>query len=277
MKAPQKQSKQASAVKPRRAAPSEKEIIKAYLPLVRFTAERIHRRLPPGVDLESLVHAGVVGLMEALKRYDPRRGVDFEVYARYRIQGEVMQSLRSLDWASRSVRAWGRKMEAARSRVAGKLAREPTAEEIANELEVPLDTYYRLDQQVNDAVLLSLDDLSTASEVEWEKTQERCIQNPYLDPLSFVESKDLVEKLASAIDELPERERIVLTLYYYEEMTLREIGEVLDLSEGRICQIFAQAVARLRLALGIDPTGPSSRRNIAATRKVCDSKRPVPA
>lgn len=277
MKAPQKQSKQASAVKPRRAAPSEKEIIKAYLPLVRFIAEKIHRRLPPGVDLESLVHAGVVGLMEALKRYDPRRGVDFEVYARYRIQGEVMQSLRSLDWASRSVRAWGRKMEAARSRVAGKLAREPTAEEIANELEVPLDTYYRLDQQVNDAVLLSLDDLSTASEVEWEKTQERCIQNPYLDPLSFVESKDLVEKLASAIDELPERERIVLTLYYYEEMTLREIGEVLDLSEGRICQIFAQAVARLRLALGIDPTGPSSRRNIATTRKVRDSKRPVPA
>jgi RNA polymerase sigma factor for flagellar operon FliA len=277
MKAPRKHAKRASAVKSRKAMPSEKEMIKAYLPLVRLIAEKIHRRLPPGVDLESLVHAGVVGLMEALKRYDPRRGVDFEIYARYRIQGEVVQSLRSLDWVSRSVRAWGRKMEAARSRVAGKLAREPTAEEIANELEVPLDTYYRLDQQINDAVLVSLDDLSTASEGEWEKTQERCSQNPYLDPLCVVESKDLVQKLATAIDELPERERLVLTLYYYEEMTLREIGEVLDLSEGRICQIFAQAVARLRLALDTDTTGTASRRNIAAPRKMGDSKRPVPA
>jgi len=257
MKAAQKESK--GIVKPR-GAPAEEEMIKAYLPLVRCVAEKIYRRLPPGVDLESLVHSGVVGLMEALKRYDPLRGVDFEVYARYRIQGEIMQSLRSLDWVSRSVRAWGRKMEAARSRVAGKLAREPTAEEIAKELEVPLDTYYRLDQQVNDAVLLSLDDLSLASELEWEKSQETYNQNPYLDPLSFVESKDLVEKLVSAINELPERERMVLTLYYHEEMTLREIGEVLNLSEGRICQIFAQAVRRLRLQLGIEPKGSASRR-----------------
>ena len=272
MKAPQKEPK--SLVKAERAAPSEEEMIKAYLPMVRFVAEKIHRRLPPGVDLESLVHSGVVGLMEALKRYDPGRGVDFEVYARYRIQGEVMQSLRSLDWVSRSVRSWGRKMDAARSRLAGKLTREPTAEEIAKELEVPLDTYYRLDQQVNDSALLSLDDLSMASEVEWEKTQERYSQNPYLDPLSFVESKDLVEKLSLALKELPERERMVLTFYYHEEMTLREIGEVLDLSEGRICQIFAQAVGRLRLALGVEPKD-SSGRNMAAKRKPRGSKRPV--
>src|SRR5919109_1948948 len=265
-KGTQKSSPKGRASPRQRLDQAREEMITKYLPFVRFVAEKIHRRLPPGVDLESLVHAGVVGLMEALKRYDPRRGVDFEIYARYRIQGEVVQSLRSLDWVSRSVRAWGRKMEAARSRVAGKLAREPTAEEIANELEVPLDTYYRLDQQINDAVLVSLDDLSTASEGEWEKTQERCTQNPYLDPLSVVESKDLVQKLATAIDELPERERLVLTLYYYEEMTLREIGEVLDLSEGRICQIFAQAVARLRLALDTDTTGAASRRNIAAPR-----------
>ena len=133
MKAQRKEPKKTR--KPGAAAkePVSDELISRYLPLVRYVAEKIHRRLPPGVDLESLVHSGVVGLLEALERYDPRRGVDFEIYARYRIQGEVMQCLRSLDWVSRSVRAWGRKIEAARTRLAGKLVREPSAEEMAKE------------------------------------------------------------------------------------------------------------------------------------------------
>lgn len=227
------------------------ETVTKYLPLVRFVAEKIHRRLPPGVDLECLVHSGVVGLIEALQRFDASRGVEFEVYARYRIQGEVMQCLRSLDWVSRSVRSWGRKMEAARSKLAGTLVREPTAEEMARELAIPLETYFHLDQQVNDATLLSLEDLSIASEADWERTQEKYTHDSLLDPLSFVEGKDLVEKLAAAVQRLPEREKLVVTLYYHEELTLREIGEVLSLSEGRICQIFGQAVGRLREALGV--------------------------
>ena len=231
--------------------PAGEELVTKYLPLVRFVAEKIHRRLPPGVDLESLVHSGVVGLLEALERFDPKRGVEFEAFARYRIQGEVMQCLRSLDWVSRSVRSWGRKMESARAKLAGKFIREPTAEEMAKELEIPLETYFRLDQQVNDATLLSIEDLSIASEAAWERTQEKYSTDSFLDPLSFVEGKDLIEKLAVAVETLPERERMVITLYYHEELTLREIGEVFDLSEGRICQIFAQAVARLREALGI--------------------------
>jgi RNA polymerase sigma factor FliA len=233
-------------------APSE-ELVNRYLPLVRFVAEKVHRRLPPGVDLEPLIQSGVIGLLEALKRYDPKRGVDFEVFARYRIQGEVMQCLRSLDWVSRSVRAWGRKIDAAKARLAGQLVREPSAEELARELDIPLETYYRVDQQLNDATLLSLEDLSLSSEAEWERSQERQSQIGLIDPLSFVETKDMVEKLAVAVEELPERERMVVTLYYHEELTLREIGEILDLSEGRICQIFGQAVARLRTALGVKP------------------------
>jgi len=102
------------------------EMVETYLPLVRTVAEKVHRRLPPGVDLTSLIHSGIVGLLEALGRFDPTRGVAFEVYARYRIQGEVMQCLRSLDWASRSVRSWGRKVEVARGRLAGQLSRAPT-------------------------------------------------------------------------------------------------------------------------------------------------------
>jgi len=275
MKAQRKEPKKAR--KPAAAAkePISDELITQYLPLVRYVAEKIHRRLPPGVDLESLVHSGVVGLLEALERYDPRRGVDFEIYARYRIQGEVMQCLRSLDWVSRSVRAWGRKIEAARSRLAGKLVREPSAEEMAKELEIPLENYYRVDQQLNDATLLSLEDLSTASEAEWERTQEKYARNSFLDPLAIVEGKDLIEKLAVAVKALPERERTVVTLYYHEELTLREIGEILDLSEGRICQIFGQAVTRLRGSLGIKPREAAAKRG-ADTRKAQNPKKTVP-
>ena len=278
MKAPRKENRN---VRPRRRcgrekAPISDELVIKYLPLVRYVAEKIHRRLPPGVDLESLVHSGTVGLLEALDRYDPRRGVAFEIYARYRIQGEVMQCLRSLDWVSRSVRAWGRKMEAARNRLAGKFVREPSAEEMAKELEIPLETYYRVDQQLNDATLLSLEDLSVASEAEWERTQEKYAHHSYLDPLVFVEGKDLVEKLAVAVQGLPERERIVVTLYYHEELTLREIGDVLDLSEGRICQILGQAVGRLRASLEMKPKESPNTERSSEGRKVQNSKKAVP-
>src|ERR1044071_1092417 len=175
MKTPQKNS--AKGRRPAKAEPTRDEMVAQYLPLVRFVAEKIHRRLPPGVDLESLIHSGVVGLLEALERFDPKRGVEFEIYARYRIHGEVMQCLRSLDWVSRSVRSWGRKMEAARAKLAGRFIREPSAEEMSKELEIPLETYFRLDQQVNDATLLSLDDLSVASEADWEGAQQKFTQN----------------------------------------------------------------------------------------------------
>jgi RNA polymerase sigma factor for flagellar operon FliA len=245
----------------------KEEMVIRYLPLVRLVAERVHRRLPPGVDLESLIHSGVVGLLQALDRYDPKRGVDFEIYARYRIQGEVMQCLRSLDWVRRSVRSWGRKIEGAKTKLAAKFVREPTAEEIAKELEIPLESYFRLDQQVNEATLLSLEDLSTASEADWERAQEKYIDSPFLDPLSVVEGKDLVEKLASGIAALPERDRLVVTLYYYEELTLREIGQILDLSEGRVCQILAQVVSCLRTTLGIKRSEKPFSRRVQEARK----------
>ena len=250
----------------------KEEMVIRYLPLVRLVAERVHRRLPPGVDLESLIHSGVVGLLQALDRYDPKRGVDFEIYARYRIQGEVMQCLRSLDWVRRSVRSWGRKIEGAKTKLAAKFVREPTAEEIAKELEIPLESYFRLDQQVNEATLLSLEDLSTASEADWERAQEKYIDSPFLDPLSVVEGKDLVEKLASGIAALPERDRLVVTLYYYEELTLREIGQILDLSEGRVCQILAQVVSCLRATLGIKRSEKPSSRRVQEARKQTTKK-----
>jgi len=269
-------AKAAPAARPK-FDPAKEEMIAKYLPLVRFVAEKVHRRLPPGVDLESLIHSGVIGLLEALERFDPGRGVEFEVYARYRIQGEVMQCLRSLDWVSRSVRSWGRKMEAARAKLAGQLVREPTAEEIAKELALPLEHYYRLDQQLNDATLLSLDDLSigTVSERAEENLRDG-IQNLDGDPLRLVENKDLIDKLTLAVKELPERERLVINLYYHEELTLREIGEIVNLSEGRICQIFGQAVGRLRGILGIAVKSKDGNKRGAETRKAQSAMKPVP-
>jgi len=274
MKVSQREPKKSRFALGETADKAKEETVTKYLPLVRLVAERVHRRLPPGVDLESLIQSGVIGLLEALDRYDSNRGVDFEIYARYRIQGEVMQCLRSLDWVRRSVRSWGRKIEAAKTKLAGKFVREPTAEEMAKELEIPLESYFRLDQQVNDATLLSLEDLSIASQADWERAQEQYTSSPFFDPLSFVEGKDLVEKLASSVAALPERERLVVTLYYHEELTLREIGQILDLSEGRVCQILAEAVARLRGALGVKPREDVSARRTGGARKQ-SAKKPV--
>ena len=230
----------------------QEEILAIHMPLVRLVAERVHRRLPPGVDLASLINSGIVGLLEAAQRYDSHRGVAFQTYARYRIQGEIMEYLRSLDWVSRSVRSWGRKMSVARTRLAGRLGREAAPDEMALELGVELNEYYRVDQKVSEASLVSLEDLTSASEGEWRKTQDDFSMRSSQDPFTSVEGKELVEKLAGAIDTLPERDRMIVTLYYYEELTLREIGEILSLTEGRICQIHAQAVVRLQHALGID-------------------------
>jgi RNA polymerase sigma factor for flagellar operon FliA len=247
-------------------AETQEEMIEAYLPLVRLVAQRIHRCLPPGVDLSSLIHSGIVGLLEAVQRYDPERGVAFQTYARYRIQGEIMEYLRSLDWVSRSVRAWGRKVAAARSHLTGRLRREVSPQEMATELGVSLDEYYCVDQKVSEATLLSLEDLTIASEEEWKKAREKFTHNPFQDPLTFLEGKDLVEKLTAAIEKLPERERLVVSLYYHEELTLREIGEVLGLTEGRICQIHTQAVSHLRQALGEGGPGKENQRR-TRTRK----------
>jgi RNA polymerase sigma factor for flagellar operon FliA len=253
---------------------TQEEIVETYLPLVRLVAERIHRRLPPGIDVGSLIHSGIVGLLEALQRYDPGRGVAFQTYARYRIQGEIMEYLRSLDWVSRSVRSWGRRVTAARTRLTGKFGREATPEEMANELGVSLDEYYRVDQKVSDSTLLSLEDLNVASEDEWRHSQEKYANDPYQDPFVCVEGKDLVEKLAGAIEVLSERERLVVTLYYHEELTLREIGEILGLTEGRICQIHAQAVVHLRQALGEEAVEKSAP---TKPRKQAEAKRPPSA
>ena len=224
------------------------ERVAAHLSLVEAIARQLHRRLPPNVDVEALINSGVVGLLEALERYDPQRGVSFPVYARHRIYGEMIQCLRSLDWVSRSIRAWGRRFAAARARLTEQLCREATSEEMAQELELPLERYHKLNYQVGENGCTSLDDPSCS---ELDLIMDRSADGPelYRDPCHHVERGDLMDKLKQAVARLPERERVVVTLRHYHELKFREIGEGLGVTEARICQIYVQARKRLYDAL----------------------------
>ncbi len=243
--------KKTKPTKKRLTAKAREKLIDTYLPLVRQMADRVHRRLPRHrIELDSLTQSGVVGLLEAAQRYDEGRGVAFQDYARHRIYGEIMEYLRSLDWASRSVRSWGRKMSSAKINLAARLGRDADPQEVASELGVSLKEYYQVDQSVNEATLLNLEDLALASNEGIAKpTQEQSMLSLFQDPQTIFENKDLIEKLSAAIEKLPDQERLVVTLSYYEGLTLREVGELWQLTEGRICQIRTRAIERLRKAI----------------------------
>ena len=237
------------ALVPTRKDEAREAMVLSHFPLVRQVAERVRRRLPPGIDLESLVHSGVVGLLEAFDRYDPERGVSFQAYARHRIHGEIIQCLRSLDWASRSVRAWSRKLATARNELAVTYCREATADEVAEELGVSLAAYHRLHGKVNEGRPVRFDDPSASLEEQQGKQHETHDRFPHEDPFRSVERQDLKEKLREAITLLPERERRVVELHHWKEMTLRSISQLLGLTEGRICQIYNKACKSLRRTL----------------------------
>ena len=224
------------------------EVVTNYLPLVKRMARQLHRRLPSGNDLDALVNSGVVGLLEALERYDPERRVSFHLYARHRIYGEMIQCLRSLDWMSRSIRAWGRRVSAVRRQLAENLCREATSEEVAQALQLPLPAYHKLAYRMAEQTWLSLDD-PTFGGADIILDGFDSGQELYDDPSVRAEHHDLVEKLNQAVSRLPERQRLVVTLRHRQDLTFKKIGEGLGLTEGRICQIYAQARKRLREAL----------------------------
>lgn len=227
---------------------SPEQLVAGCLPLVERMARQLHRRVPSSIDVESLVHSGVVGLLEALERYEPDRGIPFHVYARHRIYGEMIQCLRSLDWVSRSIRAWGRRVTAARRKLCEHLGRDATSEELAGELGLSLDSYHRINYQVSEQKYLSLDDPSCGPSLVFDGDGWGAASPE--DPLDYVERRDLVDKLKRAVAMLPERERLVVTQRHYQELKFREIGERLGVTEARTCQLYVQARRRLRRALG---------------------------
>jgi len=227
---------------------SEQErVLLEHLPIVRFLARRIHERLPQHVDIEDLVSAGVVGLMDAFAKFDPDKKVQFRSYAQFRIRGAILDSLRTLDWSPRELRRKGRAVEESVRVLTARLGRAPGEAEVAAEMALDLEEYQQLlgDLRGLEIGTLHLERNEDSGEEELAYIPGR----PEEDPLFRCLRGELEERLAEAIGHLPDRERLVMTLYYYEEMTMREIGLALGVVESRVSQVHASAVVHLRGAL----------------------------
>jgi RNA polymerase sigma factor for flagellar operon FliA len=228
-----------------------------HLPIVRFIARRIHERLPQHVPIEDLYSAGVLGLLDAFGRFDPSKKVLFRTYAQFRIRGAILDSLRTLDWSPRELRRKGRAVEQAIQTLIVQFHRSPTDIEIAQKLNIPLAAYQHLLGELKGLEIGSLH--SERSEDSEEEELVYIPGRPEDDPLFRYLDGEMRERLAKAINDLPERERLVMTLYYYEETTMREIGIILGIVESRISQIHASAVLHLRARLSAPATTEESR------------------
>lgn len=218
-----------------------------HLPTVRYIARRIHDRLPQQVELEELVSAGVLGLIDAFSKFDPDRNVQFRSYAQFRIRGAILDSLRTLDWSPREMRRKGRAVEEAIRKVTATLGRQATEVEVAAEMHISLAEYQQL---LGDLKGLEIGALHSMRSEDSGEEEIVCIANsPDEDPLFRCLQGELKQRLADAVEDLPERERLVMTLYYFEEMTMKEIGLALGVVESRVSQLHSSAVLHLRVKL----------------------------
>ena len=218
-------------------------LIEYYLPIVKYTAERIYMKLPDKVEVDDLISAGIFGLMDAIDAFDPERGVKFATYCTPRIRGAILDELRSMDWVPRLVRARAHQLGNATRTLEAHLGRIPTEKEIAEELELGMDDFYRLQRDATAVGLVSLsnnldvdgeNDICEIDIIEDKKSKE---------PMIEAQKRDLKNLLTKG---LTRAERLILVLYYYEEMTMKEIGATLDLSESRVSQMHSSIVARLK-------------------------------
>ena len=225
------------------------KLLLQYLPLVRRVAGRMVGSLPRSIRLDDLISAGVMGLLSSLDNFDPTLGIKFETFAMNRIRGSMVDSLRELDWVPRSVRQKARLLERAIEELTQKLMRVPEDAEIAEHLNVSLDEYLHMLDEVNVTVLLSLDDTFPTQGGEGSTLGDVTSDSSEPSHQERVEEKELRELLVSNLKSLPEQEKLVLALYYYEELTFKEIGDVLRLTESRVSQIHSKAVLQLRAAV----------------------------
>lgn len=214
-----------------------------YAPLVKRIAYHLLTRLPPNVQLDDLVQAGMIGLLEATRNYDASQGASFETYAGIRIRGAILDEIRRNDWAPRSVHRKARRVADVVREIENREGRDARDHEIAAEMGLSLDEYYRLVQEAGGYRVFSLDELNEGEESEPMTT-------PPHEPFDGLQEESFRHALASAISSLPERERLAMSLYYAEDLNLREIGKVLEITESRVSQIHSQAVLRLRARLG---------------------------
>jgi RNA polymerase sigma factor FliA len=225
-------------------------LILTYAPLVKYVAGRLGSGLPAHVDEGDLISYGLLGLISAIERYDPERDIKFETYAIVRIKGSIIDELRALDWVPRSVRSRAREIERAIGELESKLGRAPTDEEIATKIGLTEEELEESLADISRSSIAALDELwSVSGEGDQVSLLDTIEDTDAPSPAEALDVTDVRETLADAISRLPEREKLVITLYYYEELTLREIGEVLGVTESRVSQLHTKAVLRLRSRL----------------------------
>ncbi len=226
---------------------SERErLVDEYAHLVKYIAYRLAVRLPSHVNVNDLIGAGMVGLLEAIDRFDPQRGVKLETFAYIRVKGAMLDELRAMDWVAPSIRQKSRQLQDTYATLEARLGRPPSEDETAHALGISMEEYQTLLYKVQGLAVISLEDLGI-SKGEKEEDYLDCLQDKAeAGPEVNTGFEEIKKILAQSIDILPEKEKIVLSLYYYDELTLKEIGDVIGLTESRICQLHSQAILRLK-------------------------------
>jgi RNA polymerase sigma factor for flagellar operon FliA len=220
-------------------------LIKQYQPLVRRLAHHMMAKLPPSVEVDDLIQVGLIGLSDALSRYEASQGVQFETFATQRIRGAMLDELRENDWMSRGSRKSQKDIEVAMRRLEHRLGRSPLESEIAGELGMSLEDYQSMLGKVRGTQLVYLEDLTRGGEDE-DTYLDRHVADSEADPLNLLRDHRIRQALVAAIKTLPEREQYIMSMYYEQDMNLKEIAAVLDVTESRICQLHSQSIARLR-------------------------------
>ncbi|MGA1869000.1 MAG: sigma-70 family RNA polymerase sigma factor [bacterium] len=226
------------------------KIIIEHLPMIKYIASRLANRLPPCVETNDLIAVGVLGLMDAIEKYDVTKKVKFKTYAEFRVRGAILDELRALDWTPRSVHQKGKLIEEAYHYIEQRKGRPATDEEIAQRLKVDIQTFHKMLNQTRNVTMIHIDDLARSIPEEDRDNILECLRNPddddFLDKLNLLEMRDL---LAHAIMELPKKEQMVLSLYYFEELTMKEIGKVMGLAESTISEHHSKAIIHVRQKL----------------------------
>ena len=223
------------------------KIIEEHLPMIRFVARKISAKLPPHIDYEDLVSNGLIGLVDAIEKYDPKRNNKFKTYAEFRVRGAILDALRSQDWIPRSIRDKAKKIEKAKQVLEQKYSRAPEEKEIAEELNVSLESYHGLVTKTSKVSLISINDIAFFNKND-KNSILKILENEN-SSLNIINKKSIRRVIAKAIQELPEKQRVVLSLYYYEEYNLRKIGKILNVTESRVSQLHSKAIEKLKLKL----------------------------
>jgi RNA polymerase sigma factor FliA len=226
------------------------ELILEHLPQIKYIAQRISTKLPSHVELNDLVSAGILGLLDAIEKFDPTRGVKFKTYAELRIKGAILDSLRNLDWAPRSLRKKSKDLERVYRDLEQRFGRPASDMEVCEEMQISLDEFNELVDQIKGLNLGSFQELSGQDD---DKNSEPLVKYvpdaPHLDPFFVFHKSEIQSILSTAVDTLPKKERLVVSLYYFDELTMKEIGKVLGVNESRVSQLHTKAMLRLRTKL----------------------------